>query len=378
MHSNCWYVDNFKSLPVNLTQKVKNIFSYSNLQDVFSDHELRLIMTSLLGESNASHFSKLRTKDHFCLPSVYIIGFPKCGTNFLYHNIKSHPLFAGPRYREGQFWRELTMTQDFKYRELKVLIYMFHFYNASRIKRDYANKFTVDASASTIFATSQPLHVVEKDVCMVPFLLFRVLPQTKILIVLRNPVDRLWSDYWYFCSRFNWRVDRVYNIPTHMPSVAAELFHNLSISAISQFRKCTENGKSEFHCSTLVGSYSGEQGACKKVRLGLSMYYLHVIRWFNIFPKSQIHIIRINDLSTSLHDTMSHVWDFIGVHKINTTIKEEGSNKNPWISMEEYKTKFKMWPSTRTLLDNFFKIYNIKLASLLDDEKYLWNDMTSY
>lgn len=375
MHSNCWYVRNFKSLPVNLTRKVKETYSFLNIQDQFPDHELRSIMTNLLGKSNASHFSKQRTRHHFCLPSVYIIGFPKCGTSLLYNYIKSHPLFASPRFKEGQFWRELVTTQDLRYRELEVLIYMFHFYDASRNIDKNRNKFTVDASASTVYASSRPLHDTEKDLCLVPFLLFRVLPQTKILIILRNPIDRLWSDYWYFCSRYNWRTNKVYNIPRHISAVASELFHNLSISAIAQFKNCTENGNSEFHCSTLTGSAPGKKGSCTNVRLGLSMYYLHVIRWLNIFPRNQIHIIRINDLSTSPRTTMNHVWDFIGVHKINSTII--GSiNKNPWILMEDYKTNFTMWPRTRILLEFFFKSYNMKLAQLLNDEHYLWNNET--
>ena len=91
----------------------------------------------------------------FCLPSVYLIGFPKCGTSLLYSYVASHPLFAKPRWKEGQFWRDYVRTSGRRYKELDVLIYLYHFHDASNIIIKNRRKFTMDASVSTVYGTLQ-------------------------------------------------------------------------------------------------------------------------------------------------------------------------------------------------------------------------------
>lgn len=372
--SNCWYVQNFDVLPASLTQKMTNLNFYVDIEKWFEEDEVEMIMKRLLGSSNHTLFTEHQTDNYFCVPTVFLIGFPKCGTTLLYKYFESHPLFAKPRWKEDEFWRDFTKTSNIKYKQLQVLIYLFHFFGASDKMRRNTNMFTVDASASTVFAASQLFGSFDKDICFVPWILHNTLPQSKVVIIMRNPVDRLWSDFWYFCSRSRWKSNDKYKIPKKITLVASEIFHNHSISIIEQFHKCISSGHSELYCTNLTGSTPGHEAGCKDLRLGLSIYYLHVLRWFSIFPQNQILLIRMEDLSADPLSTMKLIWSFIDVQRTNSVIKDK-VNKNPWITSSEYAANFRMWPETRNILREFFNPYNIKLAKLLKDERYLWNDV---
>ncbi len=369
MKSNCWY-SNTRLVPKELMLKVRNVYSYRNISSQFPKEQLHRILNTVLDVNNSSHvFSKI----NFCLPLVYLIGVPKCGTSLLYTYISSHPLFAKPQWKEGQFWRDFLTVKNEKYQELEVLIYLYHFFEASRRITKNLKMFTIDASASTVYATLPYSGDTEKATCTVPYLLHHLLPTTKIMVILRNPIQRLWSDYWYFCSYFNWRVNGVYKVPRHIPNVASQLFHNLTVAAINRFQTCISEGKNVMYCSVLENSSPAQDTACTTVRLGLSMYYFHLIKWFNIFPRKQIQVVRLEDLSKFPHSTMKIVWDFLEIPGVfvNSKVTE---NKNPWISNSFYRSSFVLLPETEFLLKQFFMPYNAKLSLLLDDNKYLWND----
>lgn len=364
--SNCWYASNFKSLPLNLTLKVRDVYSFASIQNQFNKHEVQAILKNILGNDNSAIFSKSPTNYHFCLPSAFLIGFPKCGTTLLYQYIESHPLFAKPHSKEGQFWREIIRTSEIEYMELEILIYLFHFFGASKMIRINPNMFTVDASASTVFAAAHPFRTVEKDICIVPMILFQTLPRSKIIIIMRNPVDRLWSDFWYFCSPSKWK--KLGYMSGYIPSVASELFHNYSLLAIKNFNNCINDGYTQFHCATIAGSIPGEEAACKNIRIGLSMYYLHVIRWYDTFPQNQLLLIRIEDLVSDHVKTMDGVWSFLEISSVSKHITNR-PNQNLWISTNQH---FKMWPDTKNTLRKFFAPYNQLLAELLNDNRFLW------
>lgn len=365
----CWYGTNLNPLPSKLVTRIESMSSFTYVKSFFEKGEVRKIMKNII--SDKAHLSKTPVH-YYCLPSVYLIGFPKCGTTLLYKYLESHPLFAKPRWKEGQFWREFV-RQEVDYNEFKVLLYLSHFNTASQQIQKNSSMFSVDASASTIFASSLPFNVVDMDTCVVPYLLFKTLPRTKIIIVVRNPIERLWSDFWYFCSRTKWMSGNSYEIPKHIPPIASEIFHNLSILAIKEFQNCIESGHTPNYCATLSGSFSGGELACNTVRLGLSLYYVHIIRWLSIFPRKQILLFRMEDLIADSSNTMHHVWSFLSVHDIKKVVSTK-VNSNSWIKNNKYSSYFKMWPETRELLQNFFHPYNNMLADLLHNKKYLWND----
>ena len=372
---NCWYnIRKFTLSSKDLTLVMKNLQSFVSVQQLVQKDRIRMLIKNLFERRNLPKFSKHPTHYYFCLPTIFLVGFAKSGTSLLYQHIAFHPLFAKPYAKEIHFWREVVKTNETYYKQFEVLLYLFHFASASKnlIKKN-PKMFSIDASASTVFDYSQPLVMGEKDNCVVPLTLFEALPRSKIIIIMRNPIDRLWSDYWYYCSRSEWKSGKKYVIPEHIPPIASELFHNYTVSAIDDFIKCVRSGQTQFYCATLEGSRPGKKSVCKYVRLGLSIYYLHVVKWFSVFPRSQILLIRTEDLSAHPSTTMNQVWSFIDVYESSHQIKEK-INRNAWIDDSKYSKYFKMWPETRKILWEFFKPYNLRLAKLLNDERFKWTE----
>lgn len=383
LHSNCWYV-NFKQISPTLSRKLSSWSKLSNIDHQYSVKEASKIINAVLGNNQRASFivnsswSSVANKDFFCLPKVYLGGVPKCGTTTLYNLIVSHPNIEQPFDKEGQFWREFILAPNQTYRDLEVLLYLYHFSSASKRMKssNHQNpKLTVDASASTVFASAKKWVNVEMDMCMVPLILSQVLPDTKLVFILRNPTDRLWSDYWYFCSRNQWmdKNGRVV-VPDSVLTKSSEIFHNLSISAMQEFFDCVRHGASEFECSMRAYSDTGEIHACQKVRLGISLYYFHVVKWLSVFNRQQLMFVRMEDLIKDPYSVVSAVWRFMDLNPVSKTHFKNNvkTNVNTWIGSEKYKENFKMWTITRKSLSTFFAPYNKRLSVLLNDSRYLW------
>ncbi len=360
--SNCWYTSNFNFLPDSLTNQMKALAKFSDMKRDYTIEQRDMILSRIFSNDSRAEF----TPHHFCLPNFNLIGFDKTGSTFLYNYLKLHPLLATPHSKEGHFWMISMEIDDPKYRELAVLLYLYHFSEASRQININPDMFTVDASVSVAPVTHRPLKQGEKDACVVPLIISKTMPKMKLLAQTRQPVERLWSDFLYFC-----RPSKAGNLDT-TPYAMASLFHNYTIRALQEFKACTESGHTQFHCTALAGSYPGPQAACKRVRIGISMYYVHLVKWFHLFPREQLHVTRLEDLVSDPSGTMDEVWTFLGVppqenfQRIGETIKGH-KWKNDFV-------EFQMLPETRKLLGDFFHPYNVRLAELLGDERYLWNE----
>ena len=118
------------------------------------------------------------------------------------------------------------LKADPKYREQLTLLYLKQYLGASHLIRNNSDMFSIDASVSTVYATIPLCDNVEENPCLVPSLLHSTLPASRLIIIMRNPIARLWSDYWYFCSRSEWKWtgDRPH-IPARVMSRAPEIFH---------------------------------------------------------------------------------------------------------------------------------------------------------
>ena len=377
--SNCWNVYNFNPISQNFKKELSSWSTLYHIEQMYSLQKATKIIKALVGDDQRALFTPSSNKqDTFCMPKVYLGGFPKCGTTSLYNLLILHPNIEQPVTKEGHFWREFILAPNQTYRDLEVLLYLYHFYHASsRIKLSSQQypKITIDASASTVFASAKRWMDVDMDMCTLPLLLSMVLPDTKFVFIVRNPTERLWSDYWYFCSRSMWKdtKGRVV-VPDSVMETSSELFHNLSVSAINEFHDCVRRGLSKFECTMRAYSDTGEVYACKQTRLGISLYYYHIVKWLSFFSREQFMIVRMEDLSSDPYAVTSSVWKFLELNPIsrdhfNTNVR---SNANSWIVSEENKNNFKMWPETRQMLDDFFAPYNELLAVMLGDDKFLW------
>ncbi|MBA3731354.1 MAG: sulfotransferase domain-containing protein, partial [Gammaproteobacteria bacterium] len=106
------------------------------------------------------------------LPNFLIIGASRCGTTWMANNIKSHPdVFMPPK-------KEL------------------HFFDASFDKGwDYYASFFPDKKCARYRAIGEatPAYLYMPQVAR---LIKSRLPDVKMIVSLRNPIDRAYSQYW--------------------------------------------------------------------------------------------------------------------------------------------------------------------------------------
>lgn len=184
----------------------------------------------------------------YCWPNVYLAGFPKCGTTALYTLIAAHPQVAEPAGKEGHFWSSFSKGHSYTDKQIQCLWYLNHFKPAAEQILESPRAITLDASASTLWSYyNHPIS--ELDLSFVPFMISSVAPNTKYIVIMRNPVQRLHSDFWYFCSQKNhWRTKGKSMIPTYYVEQGEELFHNLTVQAIKTFQSCIQKGTFIFQC----------------------------------------------------------------------------------------------------------------------------------
>ena len=387
-NSNCWYITNlvYPLSPPTIEDQLTSWVNLQHIEKKFSKENASQIIQSAFkdgqpaGEFN-SELKRGSPLQFFCMPNVYLAGFPKCGTTYLYNLITAHSNVKSPASKEGQFWRGFVSNSSAEliYLRLQVLHYIFHFKPAAHeILLRPSNSFTIDASASTIFESAKWFDDYEKDSCVIPTLLSRLLPNTKFIVVMRHPVDRLWSDYWFFCSmKWPHRGEENGVVPPRLSSTPAEIFHNHTLNVIGNFQDCVGKGESELQCLSLARGK-----ACESGRISLSLYYLHLVRWLSVFARNQFLFLKMEDFSTDMYSVMKRVWSFLELSPMKPTqfrmaVQQlqllQNMNENKWIKSDEYKHDFKMWSETRSKLNSFFRPFNHRLAHLLHDDRFLWD-----
>ena len=310
-----------------------------------------------------AEFKRSQGVQLYCLPAFYLAGFAKCGTTTLYELLLQHPQIVPPNQKEGQFWQtfmELGETDIDK--QWQTLWYLNHFSGAGRAISRSKQSLTLDASTHTIDRYIPS----DKDICHLPSLVFNVLPDTKFIVIMCDPTERSFSHFWFVCSKTRkWNI--FYNADFYSKN-AKERFHKSVLRDVDLFHSCIRNEHSRFQCLKKITPGSA---ACGLSYLGVGIYYYHIIRWLNVFPREKFLFLRKEDLITNTSAVMQRVWKFLSLSLV-PEMKQRHENANMWTRDPNYSSKFAMLPETRKLLDSFYQPYNELLAHLLSDSMYLW------
>ena len=106
-------------------------------------------------------------------------------------------------------------------------------------------------------------------------------------------------------------------------------------------------------------------------RLTIGMYYLHLKKWMQLFPRESFLFLRMEDMSIDPYTFMRNITQFLNIdHLPPQRIKSLFSHR------ENVRTvKAEMLPETRAVLSEFFHPFNEKLVELTGDNMFLWNDI---
>jgi len=114
------------------------------------------------------------------LPDFLIIGAPRAGTTALFRALEAHPQVFVSRRKELNFFS----ARDFD--ESGIVGYSKHF---------------AAAADGQIAGEASPVYMSSLEA---PARMGAVVPDAKLIAILRHPVDRAWSHYWY---RRLWRAE---------------------------------------------------------------------------------------------------------------------------------------------------------------------------
>ncbi|XP_069137818.1 carbohydrate sulfotransferase 15-like isoform X2 [Argopecten irradians] len=287
-----------------------------------------------------------------CLPYFMLVGQHKCGTTDLFKRIASHPDVKAGLLKEPEWFSRRRHCQ---YPEFKGLCnqYVDQFDAAAALIQNAndeqkSNFITGEGTPVTlwdhIWWWAFPENKKDEEPGLINAHFIRhLLPDVKILVILRNPVDRLYSDYLFFSPK---------------KSKSEEEFHKKTRLSVDKFKNCLTK-HSIRHCAYKINYQD----------LGLhgSLYSVFLKDWMTVFPRKQFFITTLEEYSKNQTLVASEVFTFLGLRAESGRGNTHFNSRRPSV-----KHMGDMYNETRRILEQFYKPFNRELAALLDDPKFLW------
>lgn len=236
-----------------------------------------------------------------------IIGSTRCGTTSLYNYISAHPqakAAKGSGFREVHFF---DYPQNF---DRGIDWYRSQFPNAQ------------------VTGETSPTYLQHP---LVPVRIHKHCPDVKLIALLRNPVDRAWSDY-HLALKKGWTKE---TFKQRIDKEQREL----------ESERCLELWTKKFYLSKthLLGFL--ERGK----------YAQQLERWFDVLPKENFLILFSEKFYRHPQNVLNRVYIFLGLEPKNL------AKYRKWHSGKYGQMSTRM----RQQLEKFFKPHNERLEGLL-------------
>lgn len=291
-------------------------------------------------------------------PDFLFIGAAKCGSTSFAVYLEAHPQVCIRGPKEPNFWswgKYQNEYQDF-------------FVNESPI----ANPAAVDR-VSGEFSTSYLLHP------LAPRRIYAALPEVKIILMLRNPIDRAYSHYMMSELRGlepDCGFDEIVQREIDEAPVLLEAHQRCFLNTEGGIASClTRPDGTPIRVASHRGKGTGiELTSNRDLRnyyfksyVFRSIYHDQVKRWMAIFPAEQLLIMQSERFfeDPPLHMAQASAFldladfDFASSPRLQNLFG--GGVTNPLKKAEDYS---EMNPETRSLLASFFRPWNEKLSEL--------------
>ncbi len=253
----------------------------------------------------------------YCLPFFLIAGFPKSGTTSLHAALSNHPQIVPPAVKELHWWARVPLDKlDKKYLKIVVMQYLLNFLSAAESVSLSDDVITYDASQSTLvdsnFAAS------DQDYCAMAAVVHRVLPNLKLIFIMRDPVERIHSHFYYMHNVLGW--------PNEMKEDSQLYFDACVRAAIQDFTWCLKN-HSLFECAN-------KKSQRKKLTtwLGVGVYYIQILEWTQFWPKENFLFLKTEQLSREPITVMNNITQFLTLDSVTE------SESRKWLSRQSMLT----------------------------------------
>jgi Sulfotransferase domain len=250
------------------------------------------------------------------LPDFLIIGVAKGGTTSLCAYLNEHPFVAPAARKEVHFF-------DYQYSLGE------HWYRGNFPSERERDAFAREHGRPFLTGEASPSYISHR---WAPERIARMLPDAKLLVALRDPVDRAYSHF-----QMSRREDKE-PIESFEEAVLAE-----------EERLRPELARAEADPT----AYVGRLGAWSY--LLRSRYAEQLERWFELFPREQFQFVKSEALAKEPAETLAVVYEFLGLPP-----HERGAY--PSFHVADYDD---MPPSTRRMLEEYFRPHNERLYELV-------------
>lgn len=261
------------------------------------------------------------------LPDFLIIGAQRCGTTSLYYYLAEHPYIFPGSTKEMHFFDD-AYTQGLCWyrRQFPTSIQKYY---TEHIRRH--GFLTGEATPSYLLHPHAPKRI------------SAILPKVKLIVLLRNPVDRAYSQHWLMVK-----------VNNEMLSFKDALLR--------------EQGKIVEEQEKILADVNySSQDYRRYSYLTRGIYVDQLQRWLNHFQKEQFLILRSEDLYSNPAEVVRLTLEFLGVPerdiKTNKDYKQYRlARKTGYLSKDKPPA---MDPEIREYLIDYFKPHNARLSALL-------------
>ena len=308
-----------------------------------------------------------------CVPKVFLAGFPKCGSTYLYcllskiAQVEASYSYTGPSesVKEPRWWapagEKKAYMQPLQTHHLAA--YLLNYVQGVQSMLTTGHALTIDASQNLLFqwprfSSSESFE----NYCLLPAVLPLLFPTSKYIVIIRNPIHTLYSAFWFSCSSHGVLQD-----PAEQRK-GPDVFHSRVVQRLREVESCRQTHPIEI---CLIDSEpvtavpdSEPQGwaACGRVKLESTMYHFHIRKWLSVVPRKHFLFISNEEMLDSVVVVANKIAGFMGYHTRFTHASEElkisKSCRNSQESID-YHSDPHLWmrEDTRKLLDDFFKSF---------------------
>ena len=203
------------------------------------------------------------------MPNFLIIGAHKAGTTSLYHYLKEHPQIFMSSIKEPHFFSFLGHPLDFNdpgfdpttLRTISSLV------DYQSLFRDTENAIAIGEASPSYLYVAQSAHKIHQ-----------YLPDAKLIAILRNPVDRAYSNFLHCRARNN--KEPLEDFIEALKAEAARIRNNWS--PLWHYQQ-------------------------------MGFYYQQLQRYYLLFPKEQIQIFLYDDFQENPKTTLKSIFQFLEV-----------------------------------------------------------------
>jgi hypothetical protein len=248
-------------------------------------------------------------------PAFIILGAQKSGTTALYRYLAAHPSVKPALRKEIHFFD----------------------LNFERGENWYLKHFPSRVPPGAITGEATPYYLFHPDV---PQRVADMLPDAKLIAVLRNPVDRAYSHYAH-------SVRHGFETSSFEDALAREM--KLIKEGCTPADRVDDSYFHQHHTYVSRGIYAPQ-----------------LDRWYALYPPERLLVLKSEDLSRHPAAAVQRTVEFLGL-----SAQEFRDISYPRLHQGAYGTE--MNPKTREMLHEFFRPHNEALVAIVDFDLSDWS-----